>query len=263
MRPRILLLSGTSEGPPLARSLLDAGMDVVATVTCEEASVNLFGPLIGELSVEVGGFDGAGLRDYLRGGIDAVLDATHPFAARITLVARDACAEVGIPYVRYERPDCEPPQGSASASTFAEAAEMLPTLGTRAMLTIGSKQLRHFGHLHRRLALFARILPSSSSLHQAFEAGFTPDRIFCLRPPFSRAFNRAFFAEYRADVLVTKASGVEGGVVEKCEAARDLGMAVLMIRRPDLEDDSSVSEIAEAVAACRERVGLANTPRPG
>ena len=94
MRPRILLLSGTSEGPVLGRALLDAGLDVVATVTREGAVRDLFGPLNGELTVEVRGFDAPGLRDYLVSGVDAVLDATHPFAVRITRIARDVCAEL-------------------------------------------------------------------------------------------------------------------------------------------------------------------------
>ena len=263
MRPRILLLSGTSEGPVLGRALLDAGLDVVATVTREGAVRDLFGPLNGELTVEVQGFDAPGLRDYLVSGVDAVLDATHPFAVRITRIARDVCAELGVPYVRYERPDWLPPEGTRLAATFAEAAEVAPMLGNRVMLTIVANPLKHFAHLHGRLTLFARILPAAESLARAFAAGFTPDRVFCLRPPFSREFNRAFFAEYRAEVLVVKASGVAGGIVEKVEAARDLGMSVLMIQRPSGESTSAVSRIAEAVAACRELVGRGSLAGPG
>ena len=173
-----------------------------------------------------------------------------------------SAAEVGVPYVRYERPDWLPPDGTRLAATFAEAAEVAPMLGNRVVLTIGANQLKHFAHLHSSLTLFARILPAEESLVRAFAAGFTPDRIFCLRPPFSREFNRAFFAEYRAEVLVVKASGVAGGIVEKVEAARDLGMSVLMIR-PSGESTVAVSRIAEAVAACRELAGRGSPAGPG
>ena len=100
------------------------------------------------------------------------------------------------------------------------------------LLTIGAKQLKHFAHLHDRLVLIARILPCVASLQQALAAGFTPDRLLCLRPPFSQEFNRAVLCEYRVEVLVTKASGREGGVVEKVLAAHELGLEVVMIRRP-------------------------------
>lgn len=248
----ILLLSGTSEGPPLARALAEVGFDVLATVTREEARSHLFGDVPPRVSVEVHGFTAETLTDFLRGGqADVVVDATHPFAVRITQIAREVCGRLGVPLVRYERPDWPPPEGTAFADSFAEAATMLPTLGQRVMLTIGAKQLKHFVHLQEGVTLFARILPSPLSVQQAVAAGFRQDRLLCLRPPFSREFNEALFRAHRVDVLLTKASGIEGGVVEKVEAARILGMKVLMIRRPILAGPSAVSTIAAAVAACR------------
>ena len=83
------------------------------------------------------------------------------------------------------------------------------------------------------------------SIQQALAAGFTPDRLLCLRPPFSREFNRAILREYRAEVLVTKASGLEGGVEEKVLAAGDLGIEVVMIRRPEQEGVIGVASLEE------------------
>lgn len=262
MKPRILLLSGTSEGPILASALLEAGLDVTATVTRDEARESLFGDLREVLTVEARGFDADGLRAYLgQGQADVVLDATHPFAARITRIAHDACAEAGVPYVRYERPDWVPPAGTRFASGFAEVAETVPTLGSRIVLTVGCKMLRHFAGLHGRVELFARVLPSPISMEQARAAGFAADRVFGLRPPFSREANRDLFRRCRADVLVTKASGVEGGVVEKVMAAVDLGMTVLMVRRPTLAVSPTLHDLREAVAACRVRA-LRVPPQP-
>jgi precorrin-6A/cobalt-precorrin-6A reductase len=251
MKNRILLLSGTSEGPLLARALADLGFAVRATVTRHEACHNLFGATAG-IQVEVRGFTEETLEAFLHGGeADIVLDATHPFAVRITRIAHDVCRRLGVPYVRYERPDWQPPEGAVFADGFVEAATLLPSLGRRIMLTIGAKQLKHFAHLHDSLTLFARILPSAVSVEQAQAAGFTSERILCLRPPFSTAFNRAIFEEYRTDTLLTKASGSEGGVVEKVTAALGLGMKVLMIRRPVLPDIAAHHDLAEAVAAVR------------
>jgi precorrin-6A/cobalt-precorrin-6A reductase len=251
---RILLLSGTSEGPPLARALLAAGFAVRATVTREEARQSLFGPLLREVLVEARGFTQESLTAFLRQGeADLVLDATHPFAVRITRLALDVCRRLGIPYVRYERPDWEPPAGTVLVDSFAEAARRLPE-GARVLLTIGAKQLKHFAPLQDRLYLVARVLPSVLSIQQALAAGFTPDRLLCLRPPFSREFNRAILREYRIGVLVTKASGREGGVEEKVLAAGDLGALVIMIRRPEPAGEAGVRSVEAAVQACREKI---------
>jgi precorrin-6A/cobalt-precorrin-6A reductase len=254
MRNKVLLLSGTSEGPILARALIDMGLEVRATVTRPEACQNLFGG-VGGVQVEVRGFTEESLSAFLRAGhADIVLDATHPFAVRITRLAHAVCGRLAIPYVRYERPDWQPPQGTLCVDSFVAAAALVPSLGKRIMLTIGSKQLKHFAHLHERLALFARILPSPLSLEQTLAAGFAMDRIICLRPPFSKDFNKAIFQEYRADALLTKASGSEGGVVEKVTAANELGMKVVMIQRPALYDIPVVSKLDEAIRICRNHL---------
>jgi precorrin-6A/cobalt-precorrin-6A reductase len=256
MGKRILLLSGTCEGPPLARALLAAGFEVRATVTRPEARENLFGPLARDVLVEARGFTEEGLTAFLaQGQADLVLDATHPFAVRITRIAHGVCRRLGVPYVRYERPDWVPPAGTRLVDSFAEAAGLLPALGARALLTVGAKQLKHFTSLQGRLTLFARILPSVASLEQALAAGLASDRLLCLRPPFSRDFNRAILREYRIDVLVTKASGREGGVEEKVLAAGDVGAEVVMVRRPGLADVPSVSTLEAAVRACIEQAG--------
>jgi len=250
---KVLLLSGTSEGPILARALLDAGYEVIATVTTEAGRDHLFRQMQHALTVEVGGFTEQSLHTFLtQGGAELVLDATHPFAVRITRLASAVCATLRLPYMRYERPDWEPPEGTVYADSYAAAAALLPTLGTRIMLTIGARQLKHFAALHERLTLFARILPVVGSLQQAGEAGFTQDTILCLRPPFSREFNHSILREYKVDVLVTKASGAAGGVVEKVLAAQELGLKTLMIRRPTPADLLTVSTADAAVRLCQE-----------
>jgi len=257
---KVLLLSGTSEGPVLARALLDAGYEVTATVTTEEGRVHLFSQLQHALSVQVGGFTEETLRTFLtQGGADLVLDATHPFAVRITQLASTVCAALPTPYVRYERPDWEPPQGTVFVDSYAAAAALLPTLGTRVMLTIGARQLKYFAALHERLRLFARILPALNSLQQALQAGFTQETLLCLRPPFSREFNRSILREYQIEVLVTKASGAAGGVVEKVLAAQDLGLKTLMIRRPAPAGLLTVSTPDAAVRLCQQLLQVVPT----
>lgn len=265
MSKKILLLSGTSEGPLLARALLEEGFTLVATVTTESGRKHLFGQIQDpRLRIDVRGFTPRSLELFLQAEkIDMVLDATHPFAVRITQIAHAVCEKLPIPYVRYERADWDPPEGTIYADTFQEAATLLPSLGRRVMFTIGAKQLKHFAHLHDRLTLFARILPGPASLQKAREAGFPVERILCLRPPFSREANQKLFREYRIDVLVTKASGVEGGVVEKVLAAFDFGLQVLMIRRPKSALLSPVSTVDEVIELCKRAKDTRKVEDPG
>jgi precorrin-6A/cobalt-precorrin-6A reductase len=253
MKQTVLLLSGTSEGPILAQALLDAGFDVLATVTRAEARVHLFGGLLQAIRVETRGFTEESLQAFLtQGGAALVLDATHPYAVRITQIAASVCARLGVPYVRYQRPDWEPPaETTVYAAGYAEAAALLPELGSRILLTLGAKQLKHFAHLHDRLTQFARVLPSPASVQQALDAGFAQGRILALRPPFSQAFNMSLLREYAIEVLVTKASGAAGGVVEKVLAAHEMGLTTLMIHRPVQPELAVVSSVEAAVQACQ------------
>jgi precorrin-6A/cobalt-precorrin-6A reductase len=254
-KPTILLLSGTSEGPPLAQLLHGAGYRVRATVTRAEAVAHLFGSIGTAAEVEVRGFTEASLGEFLdRGEADLVLDAAHPFAVRIHRIARSVCAARDVPYVRFERPDWDPPAGTILVDSFAEAAQILPTLGSRAMLTIGAKQLKHFAALGERMTLFARVLPSPISLQQALDAGFPGDRLHAMRPPISRDLNRSLFVEHRVDVLVTKASGEAGGVAEKVLAALDLGMKVVVVRRPEEKEVDAVSTFEAALDAVQRLI---------
>jgi precorrin-6A/cobalt-precorrin-6A reductase len=94
-------------------------------------------------------------------------------------------------------------------------------------------------------------------------AGFRPDQLLGMRPPFTQEFNRRLFAEQRIDVLVTKASGIEGGVAEKVLAAVELGIPVVMIRRPRLEPVQAVDTIAGVVEACLDLLRASARPAGG
>lgn len=255
--PRLLLLGGTAEGRALAAGLLASGFDVIASVTTEAAARRLFGGVHPRLTARAGTFDPVGLERFLRARrIGLVLDATHPFAVEITRTAQAVCGRLALPYVRYERPPWEP-EGIAYAADFEDAARRVPLLGRRPLLTVGAKPLRIFAPLARRLALYARILPSRASIRQAHAAGFAPERIVAAAPPFTCEQTAELLRRYRIDLLVTKSSGREGGVIEKITAARAGGLPVLMVRRPAAGGGPAAASVAEAIEQCRQSMGMA------
>lgn len=232
---RILILGGTGEALQLAKALVDNGFDVVSSLAGRTTAA----PLPGR--VRIGGFGGpAGLADYLRTErIHRLIDATHPFAARISAHAAQACEEAGIARLMLVRPCWQRQAGDLwhEAASMAEAAARLPGLGKRALLTIGINELAAFQavpvHCVVRL-ITAQPLPLA-------------DYAIVTGTGSAPAAEAALMIGHRIDVLVTKASG-GAATYGKIQAARDLGLPVLMVTRPELPHGERVDSVAAAIS---------------
>lgn len=237
---KVLLLGGTGEARELARVLVGAGVDVVSSLAGRTTQARL---PVGE--VRTGGFGGAdGLADWLRDHpVDAVIDATHPFAATMTVHAATAVRDTGSPLLVLRRPGwtAGPADTWHWADSAAEAAELLPTLGSRVFLTIGRQGLAAF---------------ASTGLWTLARCVDAPDprpawcTLILARGPFALADEIGLMREHSIDVLVTKDSG-GSQTAAKLAAARELDLPVLIIRRPPLpvglETVESVWSVDEAV----------------
>ncbi|PKU21728.1 cobalt-precorrin-6A reductase [Telmatospirillum siberiense] len=223
MPGKVLILGGTGEAVLEARRLAAAGVPVVTSLAGRLATQpDLPGV------VRIGGFGGArGLADFLAAeGIVRVIDATHPFAAAISRHARAACAALGLPLERIERPVWPKRPGDHWhwADDPAMAARMAPRLGRRILLTTGAGSLAVFARWGGPLYV-VRLIEDPGRLP------FHDYRIVLGRGPFSLAAEMALMADFAIDLLVTKASG--GAATEaKIAAARRLGVPVLLVRRP-------------------------------
>ncbi|MBW8482147.1 cobalt-precorrin-6A reductase [Actinomadura sp. PM05-2] len=218
------MLGGTGEARRLA-ALLDAdpGFDVTSSLAGRVAR-----PALPAGQVRIGGFGGAaGLAEWLRTErIDAVVDATHPFAAVMTDAAVVAAGSVGLPLVVLRRPGWTEGPGDdwRRVPTLEAAAAALP--GERVFLTTGRKDLAPFAGDASRWYLIRSVDPPEPPLppraHEVLERG-----------PFTLDEELALMREHRIDTLVTKDSG--GGLTSaKLDAARELGIPVVMVDRPPL-----------------------------
>ncbi len=235
----VLVLGGTGEARALAAALSTDGVDVVSSLAGRVAD-----PLLPVGDVRVGGFGGAGgLADWLRAhGTTAVVDATHPFAARITDHAARACTATGVRLLRLQRPGWSPQPGDdwRWADSLAQAATMAH--GT-VFLTTGRQGIGAFAALPGRV-LVRSVDPPTEPL----PAGAT---LLLARGPFSVDDERALLTGHGVDVVVTKDSG--GHMTEaKLTAARELGIKVVLVRRPPLP---AGVDVVDTVAAAHAWVG--------
>lgn len=247
---RLLLIGGTSEARELAAQLVADGIDVTSSLAGRVAA-----PRLPVGRVRVGGFGGVpGLRAVLT-GFDVVVDASHPFALGISANARAACAAEEVPLLRLERPGWTPRPEWHYAQTHEAAATLAAEHGERPFLTVGKQALARFEPalgggfaLVRVVDRPARPLP-------------TPWQLITSRGPYSRAGERDLMDRHRIDVLITKDSG--GGYTwPKIEVAADLGVAVVVIRRPEAPQGIPVVDtVTDALVWIRGYV-IGSGPRP-
>lgn len=235
-RDVVLILGGTAEAKALAAALAATFGERLRVISSLAGVTLPHSRPTGE--TRIGSFNGIeGLAAYLRDQrVDAVIDATHPFAATMSRHARLACAATGVRRLTLHRPPWrrDPADRWTEAADMAEAARILPGLGRRAFLTIGTKHLSAFSgvagmwFLVRLLATPTGPLPLAD--HSVTIGGDDAD----------------LMVRHAIDVLVTKASG--GPATEgKILAARKLALPVVMIRRPPPEPGDAVDTVADAV----------------
>ncbi|AFZ00313.1 cobalt-precorrin-6A reductase [Calothrix sp. PCC 6303] len=240
---RLLILGGTGDAAELARRVVE--------IPALEVRVSLAGRTRqpGEVSglVRVGGFGGvAGLVDYLEAEkIDLLVDATHPFAAKISENAAVAAKQTGIRNLMLVRPGWEKLPGDDwyEVESVEAAAEMLPSLGKRVFLTIGRQQLDRFSHLHDTWFLMRSIDPPETQIPGG--------KLLCDRGPFSLDNEKQLLQKYQIDTLVSKNSGGDA-TYAKIIAARELGIKVIMIQRPPIPHGEKVTDVDAALKWLKE-----------
>ncbi len=223
---RILLFGGTTEGRLLTGELLRRGYDVTVSVATELGAEEL---RTLSCPVMVGRMDAEAMGEFVR-LFDLVVDATHPYAAEASRNIRSACENAGAALRRVLRPASENGD-SVMVENCGEAAGWLMERPGNVLLTIGSKELAAFGSLDPE-RLFPRVLPTHAALEVCEALSIPHGHILALRGPFSVELNAAMLRQYGIRYLVTKDGGQAGGLPEKLEAAKQTGVTVILVERP-------------------------------
>ncbi|CDN93246.1 Cobalt-precorrin-6x reductase [Agrobacterium tumefaciens] len=205
-----------------------------------------------------GGFGGAGgLADFIRtGGFDILVDATHPYAAKISANAIEAAGLAKVPLVVLSRPAWRRQPGDRwhSVDTVEQAVTALGDESKRVFLALGRQELLPFETARQHNYLIRSVDPVEPPLKLSHA------RYITARGPFALDDEIRMLEENRIETVVSKNSGGSASY-GKIEAARRLGLPVVMIERPRQQNDASpdgatVTDIAAALTAIHHQLSL-------
>ena len=219
---RLLLLGGTAEGRELAKRL-HPHVDIISSLAGRVPD-----PALPDGPVRIGGFGGVdGLRRWLRDErIDAVVDATHPFAATMTAHAAEVCRELAMPHLVLARPPWDPGGAIVVASDTGAAETVAEQRFSRVFLTTGRSGVKAFADSDAWFLIRAVSEPDRALLPRHHQ-------LVLSRGPYRYDDEFALLSKHRIDALVTKNSG--GDMTRaKLDAAAALDIPVVMVARPQL-----------------------------
>lgn len=271
---RIWLIAGTGEGPPLAACWLARGWSVRVSVV-SAAAARAYAPhprlelRIGAIGGEAGpGPAGSDPGRAVLAELHAaelrgrpfrwVIDASHPFAQRISAALAIACTAAGQPLLRLERP--LPPRPEATILADLPSLAGIDLIGRRLLLAIGARRLAEARRHSPHAVHHARLLPQPRALRQAMAAGLAPARVACLRPPTeaaaAAAIEAALCRRWRIEVVLCRRSGGPSETHWRriCSA---MGLRLLLLERPPEPEGATLLPLA----ALLERVGDAREKR--
>ncbi len=243
MQPNLLILGGTTEATALALAAAEAGLQGVVSFAGRVER-----PRRQPLPQRIGGFGGVdGLVAYLRTAkVTHVIDATHPFAAQMSGNAVTACAQAHVPLMALTRAPWRAAPGDlwTHVADINSAVDALKQPARRVMLAVGRMLLQDFAPNPQHFYLLRLVDPPTTP------PPFSDHHVLVSRGPFTHDDDLALMQNHKIDLVVSKNAGGTGAYA-KIEAARSLGLPVLMIDRPHIPARAEASDVADVLAWIR------------
>ncbi len=248
-KKKVLVFGGTVEGRQVSDFLSEKEVFHTLCVATEYGEEVLTPGRY--LEIRQGRLNVEQMRELMRQeGFCVSVDATHPYAVEVSRNIREACGLEHLRYLRYLRSGLTAEEKEPEAvyvNSAAEAAQYLEMQQGVVFLTTGSKELRVFTEqISDKSRLFARVLPAAQVMEDCRALGLEGKQICGMQGPFSSDLNEAMMRQAGSRFLVTKETGISGGFPEKAEAARRLGVQMVIIRRPQ-EEGCGWEEIRNAL----------------
>lgn len=253
----IFMLAGTSDARELAIKIEEAGRKVIATVVTDSAAKTL---TEAGIQTNIGRLTAEQMAQFIQEyELQAIVDASHPFAEEASKNALLAASQTGIPYIRYERTS---QSFTSPLVTLVQDYEEAATLAAKKrgviLLTTGSKTLGVFTkHLLglENTRVIARMLPRLDNMEKCQTLGLEQKDIIAMQGPFSKELNMALIHQFEVTLMITKESGKVGSVDEKLEAALACGIEIIMIARPKVQYENIHSSFEDVIKDLSSKLG--------
>lgn len=248
----VWLIGGTSESVAIAELLTNKLIPVIVTVTTTNAQ-NLYSEN-DYLKIIVGKIETENIAKFIKEHqIRVIIDASHPFAVNISTSVISIAQKYSYPYLRYERSQVKSTESNLIyVNSLSSLIDSNLLTGKRVLLTIGSNHLHFFQDYQSQATLFTRILPYTESLEKALQGGFTCDRIIAIRPPLNYELEKALWKLWQIEIVVTKAGGKQGGEDLKQKLAKESGISLIIIKRPQLNYPLVTEKIEFVLTYCSQ-----------
>ncbi|AXK40550.1 precorrin-3B C(17)-methyltransferase [Crenobacter cavernae] len=250
----VWVFSGTSDGNALAREIAAQGQPVVVSSATDygaelvEQNCPGLTTVSGRLGIER-------RRELLRdSGARVIVDATHPYATEMSQQLIALGQELGLRYLRYERPSAADTHPAEHVATMEDAARLAMARGQRIFLATGSKDLAAFVKADGadECEWFVRLAPDPQHLQRAIDVGIPRSHLLAMQGPFSQAANEVLWRGWGIDCVVTKQSGDAGGYGAKAAAAAALSIPLIVVDRPKVDYPAVASDFAGVLAALNQ-----------
>ena len=208
-------------------------------------------------AIRVGKMNANEMEDYLKteqfGKGDVIVDATHPYADKVSANIKNVASKYGCILYRVLRKSEDDGCHEAYASMPVFARKINESSGN-ILLTTGTNTLDEYCDIVGADTLartYVRVLPATESVDICHKLGIKSSHIIAMQGPFSKAMNKAVMEEYSIRHMLTKDSGDNGGFAEKIDAAEELGVTVHLLMRPTQEDGIGIEEVYEKITGHR------------
>ncbi|WP_238883541.1 cobalt-precorrin-6A reductase [Clostridium sp. YIM B02551] len=244
------LIVGTSEGKELLEGLNKFTEDIFVSTATNYGGELLKGYKYKFLNTKP--LNKEELKNMLEeNGVRKLIDASHPYALEVSINAMEVANELSIEYIRYERPSViDKYRGHRLVNIISDYSELnnsLSSIKGNILNTTGSRNIKKFIDLKIENRIIHRVLASLKVMEELCNLGIEPEDIIAVKGVFSEEFNRAVLREYKCEAIIMKDSGVEGGTVQKIEAALKEQVKVVVIGRKQLEYNKVFDNIYELI----------------
>lgn len=249
---------GTSEGKKILKGI-NKYTDNIAVST----ATSYGGQLINECRLKVLNTKPLNKEEMLEwlktNNIDVLVDGSHPYAQIVSETAKECSNILNIDYVRYERPGVlENVEGDdiVRVKDYEEAIEIMRSIDGNILNTTGGNNVTKFVNADLKHRVIHRILPSPAVLTKIVDAGIKIKDIIAIQGPVTYELEKAFINQYDAKAILTKDSGIEGGVLEKLKAARKANIKIIVIEKPKVEYDIEFNDEKSLVDYLADKYNL-------